>query len=73
MNKKLNLFKMRLELLLNFILKHRIKRFNLKIRLVKNYRTGKYLAKKTNIMYYLTKRRLKKERKIAIPRLKKVH
>lgn len=71
--KKLVLFKIRIELLLNFILKQRIKRFNLKTRLIKNFSTGKRILKKTNIMYYLTKRRLKKERKLAIPRLKKVH
>lgn len=59
-----DLFQTKINSLMNFIIKRRIKRYSLKTR----ERKGT-----SQILYFLTRRRLKKEKKITTPRLKKVH
>lgn len=63
---KFDLFQNKINFLMNFILKRRIKRYSLKSKIS----TRKGAAQ---ILYFLTRRRIKKEKKLTIPRLKKVH
>jgi len=58
-----NLFNEKLELLLNFVLKRRIKRYSLKSKIFIDPRTKIKTVRKSPIIYFLTKRRLKKVRK----------
>jgi len=66
MESKLVLFQHKINFLINFILKRRIKRYSLKSKL--STRKGS-----AQILYFLTRRRMKKTKKFALPRLKKVH
>lgn len=61
-----DLFQNKLNFLMNFILKRRIKRYSLKSK--NSTRKGT-----AQILYFLTRRRLKRDKKDALPRLKKVH
>lgn len=61
-----DLFQKKINFLMNFILKRRIKRYSLKSRIPGRKGT-------TQILYFLTRRRIKKEKKFSTPRLKKVH
>jgi hypothetical protein len=70
---ELELFNEKIDLLMNFILKRRIKRYSLKPNTRLDLNSGKKVVQKSPLIYFLTKRRFKKERKLAIPRLKKVH
>lgn len=63
---KFDLFQNKINFLINFILKRRIKRYSLKSKIPSRKGT-------TQILYFLTRRRIKKEKKLAMPRLKKVH
>lgn len=63
---KFDLFQNKINFLINFILKRRIKRYSLKSKISSRKGTAQ-------ILYFLTRRRIKKEKKLAMPRLKKVH
>lgn len=63
---KFTIFQNKINFLINYILKRRIKRYSLKAR----FSTRKGASQ---IIYFLTRRRMKKEKILALPRLKKVH
>lgn len=68
---RFQLFNQKIEFLFNFIIKRRIKRYALQGR--GNQLDSNEFARKSSLLFFLTKRRVKKEKKNAIPRLKKVH
>lgn len=65
---RFTMFQQKINFLMNFIIKRRIKRYSLKSRNGLQDKRGA-----SQILYFLTRRRLKKEKRLAYPRLKKVH